>query len=60
MDILLLIIVAFGASWLTFYSGFGLGTLLTPVFVLLFGDVLLGIAGTAVVHFLNNFFVFFR
>jgi uncharacterized membrane protein YfcA len=59
MEILLLIVVAFGASWLTFYSGFGLGTLLTPVFILLFQDPLLGIAGTAVVHFLNNVLKFF-
>lgn len=58
MEIVLLISVAFGASWLTFYSGFGLGTLLTPVFILLFKDPLLGIAGTAVVHFLNNVFKF--
>jgi len=59
MEILLLIFVAFGASWLTFYSGFGLGTLLTPVFILLFKDPLLGIAGTAIVHFLNNVVKFF-
>jgi uncharacterized protein len=59
MEILLLILVAFGASWLTFYSGFGLGTLLTPVFILLFKDPLLGIAGTAIVHFLNNVVKFF-
>ena len=54
MEIFTLIVVAFGASWLTFYSGFGLGTLLTPIFILLFQDPLLGIAGTAIVHFLNN------
>jgi hypothetical protein len=58
MEILLLIAVAFGASWLTFYSGFGLGTLLTPVFILLFKDPLLGIAATAIVHFSNNLFKF--
>jgi uncharacterized membrane protein YfcA len=58
MDILLLIIVAFGASWLTFYSGFGLGTLLTPVLILLFGEPLLAIACTAIVHFSNNLFKF--
>jgi uncharacterized membrane protein YfcA len=58
MDILILILVAFGASWLTFFSGFGLGTLLTPVFILLFRDPLVAIAGTAIVHFLNNVFKF--
>lgn len=58
MDIVVLIIVAFGASWLTFFSGFGLGTLLTPVFIMLFKDPVLAIAGTAVVHFLNNVFKF--
>ncbi|MCB9223023.1 MAG: sulfite exporter TauE/SafE family protein [Crocinitomicaceae bacterium] len=58
MDIVLLILVAFGASWLTFFSGFGLGTLLTPVFILLFKDPIIAIAGTAIVHFLNNVFKF--
>ena len=58
MDILVLILVSFGASWLTFFSGFGLGTLLTPVFYFLFEDVVLAIAGTAIVHFLNNVFKF--
>jgi uncharacterized membrane protein YfcA len=58
MEVLYLILVSFGASWLTFYSGFGLGTLLTPVFYLLFQDIVLAIAGTAIVHFLNNVFKF--
>ncbi|UKN01681.1 sulfite exporter TauE/SafE family protein [Paracrocinitomix mangrovi] len=58
MDIVVLIIVAFGASWLTFFCGFGLGTLLTPVFYFIFNDMVLAIAGTAVVHFLNNIFKF--
>lgn len=56
MNVLILIIVAFGASWLTFFSGFGLGTLLTPVFLLLFKNLELAVAGTAIVHFLNNVF----
>jgi len=50
-------LVAFGASMLTFFSGFGLGTLLTPVFLLFF-PVEIAIAMTAVVHFLNNVFKF--
>lgn len=48
-------VAAIGASVLTFLSGFGLGTLLMPVFALFF-PVPLAIALTAVVHFLNNFF----
>ncbi len=48
-------LVAFLASLLTFFSGFGLGTLLTPVFILFF-PVDVAIALTAVVHFVNNLF----
>lgn len=59
MEIGLLILVSFAASWLTFFSGFGLGTLLTPVFYLIFQDLPLAIAATAIVHFLNNVFKFF-
>jgi len=51
----LIIIVSLGASFLTFISGFGLGTLLTPVFALFF-PLPIAIAMTAVVHLLNNFF----
>lgn len=58
MDLAILILVSFGASWLTFFCGFGLGTLLTPVFYLLFQDIVLAIAATAIVHFLNNVFKF--
>lgn len=58
MDILYLILISFIASWLTFFSGFGLGTILTPVFYFLFNDLTLAIAGTAIVHFLNNLFKF--
>ena len=58
-ELILLILVSFGASWLTFFSGFGLGTMLTPVFYMLFGgDLSLAIASTAIVHFLNNIFKF--
>ncbi len=49
--------VAFIASILTFFSGFGLGTILTPVFALFYPlDVAIGL--TAIVHFLNNVFKF--
>lgn len=49
----IVIFFAFGASLLTFFSGFGLGTILTPVFVLFFPiDIAIGL--TAIVHLLNN------
>ncbi|MBZ0154655.1 MAG: sulfite exporter TauE/SafE family protein [Alphaproteobacteria bacterium] len=43
------------ASGLTLFSGFGLGTLLMPVFALFF-PVNVAVALTALVHFLNNLF----
>jgi uncharacterized protein len=58
MDYLLICIVALLGSALTLFSGFGLGTLLTPVFAIFF-PIELAIAMTAVVHFLNNVFKFF-
>lgn len=48
-------VVAFLASGLTFFSGFGLGTLLLPAFAL-FYPVTQAVALTAVVHFLNGLF----
>ncbi len=51
-------LVALLASLLTFFSGFGLGTLLLPVFALFF-NLETSIALTAIVHFLNNIFKFF-
>lgn len=47
--------VTFLASGLTLFSGFGLGTLLMPVFAIFF-PVKTAIVLTAVVHFLNNLF----
>jgi uncharacterized membrane protein YfcA len=55
MDILIVAIVAFLASGLTLFSGFGLGTILMPAFALLM-PVELAIAATAVVHLANNLF----
>lgn len=55
MDFIIVPGVACAASLLTFFSGFGLGTLLTPVFALFF-PVELAIALTAIVHFLNGLF----
>lgn len=49
--------VAFVASALTFISGFGLGTLLMPVFAL-FMPIERAVAATGVVHFLNGVFKF--
>lgn len=57
MDASLLLIpaVALAASLITLISGFGLGTLLLPVFALFFPlEVAIGL--TAVVHLLNNLF----
>jgi len=47
--------VALLASGLTFFSGFGLGTLLLPAFALFF-PIEQAVAMTAVVHFLNGLF----
>ncbi len=55
MTILVICVVAFLASGLTFFSGFGLGTLLLPAFVL-FYPVEQAVALTAIVHFLNGLF----
>lgn len=46
------------ASCLTLFSGFGLGTILTPTFILFF-PVQVAVAMTAVVHLLNNIFKLF-
>jgi uncharacterized membrane protein YfcA len=55
MSYLVICTVALLASGLTFFSGFGLGTLLLPAFALFF-PVEQAVALTAVVHFLNNLF----
>jgi uncharacterized membrane protein YfcA len=57
MPELLIPLVALAASLLTLISGFGLGTLLLPVFALFF-PIELAVALTAVVHLLNNVFKF--
>ena len=54
--IIVAITVVFGAG-LTFFSGFGLGTLMLPVFSLFF-DVPIAIGATAIVHLSNNIFKF--
>lgn len=55
MEYVIICLVAFAGSWLTLFSGFGLGTILLPVFGLFF-PVEVAIALTAIVHFLNNIF----
>src|SRR6188768_227927 len=55
MDIVIVSAVAFLVAILTFFSGFGLGTILTPVFMIFF-PVDVAIALTGVVHFFNNVF----
>lgn len=55
MDYVLVTVTALVVSGLTLFSGFGLGTLLMPVFALFF-PVPTAIAATAVVHLANNLF----
>ncbi|OPZ23750.1 MAG: Sulfite exporter TauE/SafE [bacterium ADurb.BinA186] len=55
MNLCIVIFVPFCASILTFFSGFGLGTILLPAFAILF-PIEIAIAMTAIVHFLNNVF----
>lgn len=51
----LIILVALCASALTFFSGFGLGTLLMPAFAV-FLPVEVAVGATALVHLANNLF----
>lgn len=55
MEIFIVCLVAFAAAILTFFSGFGLGTMLTPVLMIFF-PVDLAIGLTGIVHFFNNIF----
>jgi len=55
MEIIIIAFSAAFASLLTFFSGFGLGTILTPVFMLFF-PIEIAIALTGIVHLLNNIF----
>lgn len=58
MELLIIAVVAFLASTLTFFSGFGLGTLLAPVMMIWF-PAEVAIALTAIVHLCNNIFKIF-
>src|SRR3972149_1010135 len=55
MEIIVISLAAFVVAILTFFSGFGLGTILTPVFMIFF-PVDLAIGLTGIVHFFNNVF----
>lgn len=57
MEFIVIPLVGFLVSALTFFSGFGLGTLLLPAFVAFF-PVEVAVGLTAVVHALNNLFKF--
>lgn len=57
-EVVVICLVAFIASGITLISGFGLGTILLPVFAIFFPlDIAVGL--TAIVHFLNNIFKLF-
>jgi len=55
MEIIIISLAAFFIAILTFFSGFGLGTILMPVFAIFF-PVDIAIALTGIVHFSNNLF----
>lgn len=55
MEFLVIGVAAFAASLLTFFSGFGLGTLLLPAFAFFFSAPV-ALLATAIVHLLNNLF----
>lgn len=55
MEIIIISLAAFFTAILTFFSGFGLGTILAPVFAIFF-PIDVAIALTGVVHFTNNLF----
>ena len=57
MEFIVIPLVGFLVSGLTFFSGFGLGTLLLPAFVAFF-PVEVAVGLTAVVHALNDLFKF--
>ena len=55
MEFVLISLISFFTAMLTFFSGFGLGTILTPVFMAFF-PAGMAVALTGVVHFFNNVF----
>ncbi|MDI6803608.1 MAG: sulfite exporter TauE/SafE family protein [Bacteroidota bacterium] len=55
MEYIIISLAAFLTSGLTLFSGFGLGTLLMPVFAIFF-PIHIAVGMTALVHFANNIF----
>lgn len=55
MDYVIICLVALLGAGLTLFSGFGLGTILLPVFGIFF-PIEIAVVLTALVHFLNNLF----
>lgn len=55
MEYIIISVAAFLTSGLTLFSGFGLGTLLMPVFAIFF-PIHIAVGMTAIVHFANNIF----
>jgi uncharacterized membrane protein YfcA len=55
MEYLVISLVSVVVAALTFFSGFGLGTLLMPAFAIFF-PIEVAIAATAIVHLFNNLF----
>lgn len=55
MSFIIIPLTALVASLLTFFSGFGLGTILLPVFAMYY-DTPIAVGLTAMVHFSNNIF----
>lgn len=58
MEYVIICLAALIGAGLTLFSGFGLGTLLLPVFGLFF-PIEVAVVLTALVHFMNNIFKFF-
>jgi uncharacterized membrane protein YfcA len=57
-EYLILAVLSFFAGGLTLFTGFGLSTILLPVFVIFF-PVAIAVPSTAIVHFINNFYKLF-
>ena len=55
LEIIIIGAAAFFTALLTFFSGFGLGTIMAPVFAIFF-PIEIAIAMTALVHFANNLY----
>jgi uncharacterized membrane protein YfcA len=57
-EYLILGLLSFFAGGMTLFTGFGLSTILLPVFVIFFPSAI-AVPSTAIVHFLNNFYKLF-